>query len=206
MKTEQHTILPPLGNRYFALRHGQSQANVESIIVSNPAVGVTAYGLTVTGREQVSAAMEQPPAGFDTHLKIISSDFMRARETAAIVASRLAATEPVCYSEQLRERFFGTLDGGTDERYAQVWLSDRVDPWHCESGVESAVAVVQRTVDLIRQLELRYQGAIVLLVAHGDVLQLLQTAFAGVSPALHRRLPPLQVAEIRALRRLEGET
>lgn len=195
-----------MGNRYVALRHGQSQANVESIIVSNPEVGANSYGLTAAGEEQVRAAMVRVPAGFDRHLKIISSDFLRARETAAIVASRLAVTEPVFYSEQLRERFFGALDGGADERYAEVWHSDSADPSHCEFGVESAVAVVQRTVDLIRQLELRYQGAVVLLVAHGDVLQLLQTAFSGVSPALHRGLPPLQVAEIRALRRLEGET
>jgi hypothetical protein len=41
-----------LKNRYFALRHGQSEANVENIISSLPARGTTIHGLTQLGREQ----------------------------------------------------------------------------------------------------------------------------------------------------------
>jgi hypothetical protein len=39
----------------------------------------------------------------------------------------------------------------------------------------------------------------VILVAHGDVLQILQTAFEGVDPREHRSLPHLPNAELRWL-------
>jgi broad specificity phosphatase PhoE len=191
--------LLPLRNRYFALRHGQSQANVQSIIVSNPEVGTTCYGLTNTGRVQVEARLENLPPAFDASLKIISSDFLRAKETAAIISTGLAVTDPVRYSEKLRERFFGELDGGADNRYAEVWERDSLDAQHSAFSVESTVSVVKRTVSLVRELEAQYRDSVVLLVAHGDVLQLLQTAFEAISPARHRQLPPLQVAEVRQL-------
>jgi probable phosphoglycerate mutase len=191
--------LPPLRNSYFVLRHGQSQANVQSIIISDPEVGTISYGLTDTGRRQVEARLENLPPSFDASLKIISSDFLRATETAAIISAGLAATGPVRYTEKLRERFFGELDGGADKRYAEVWELDSLDAQHSTFGVETTESVVKRTVSLVRELEAHYRGSVVLLVAHGDVLQLLQTAFEAISPTRHRQLPPLQVAEIRQL-------
>jgi broad specificity phosphatase PhoE len=191
--------LLPLKNSYFALRHGQSLANLQSIIVSDPEVGTTSYGLTEIGRRQVEARLNNLPPAFDARLRIISSDFLRARETAAIISSSLAVIVPVHYSEKLRERFFGELDGGPDNRYADVWKRDCIDAQHDNFGVETAVSVVKRTVSLVRELEAQYRDSVILLVAHGDVLQLLQTAFEAISPARHRLLPPLQVAEIRQL-------
>jgi probable phosphoglycerate mutase len=191
--------LLPLRNSYFVLRHGQSLANAQSIIISDPEVGTTSYGLTDTGRSQVEARLENLPPSFDASLKIISSDFLRAKETAAIISAGLAVTGPVRYSEKLRERFFGELDGGVDNRYAEVWERDSLDAQHSAFSVEPTVRVVKRTVSLVLELEAQYRESVVLLVAHGDVLQLLQTAFEAISPARHRQLPPLQVAEIRQL-------
>eukprot|EP00438_Fugacium_kawagutii_P016681 Skav223975 [mRNA] locus=scaffold1107:223842:226947:- [translate_table: standard] len=39
-----------LRHRFFALRHGESKANVAKIIISDPKVGTKAYGLTPAGR------------------------------------------------------------------------------------------------------------------------------------------------------------
>ena len=39
----------------------------------------------------------------------------------------------------------------------------------------------------------------VVLVAHGDVLQILQTRFACVDPRTHRSLPHLETAPLRSL-------
>ncbi len=196
---ELTSLLPPLHNRYYALRHGQSLANVQSVIVSHPTIGTDAFGLSEHGKEQVLAILEDLPADFDEGLKIVSSDFLRARETAAIIAAGLATTDPISLNEKLRERFFGQLDGQPDSRYGEVWLADALDPTHCSFDVESAESVVSRAVSLVLELESRYRRQVVLLVAHGDVLQLLQTAFRRVSPATHRELPALQVAEIRLL-------
>lgn len=47
--------LPLLRNRYFGLRHGQSEANVMGVISSNPAVGTVTHGLTPLGRLQATS-------------------------------------------------------------------------------------------------------------------------------------------------------
>ena len=188
-----------LQNCYFAMRHGQSDANHKSIIVSDPKLGINSYGLTQAGREQVRSALEQRPPMLDEQLKIISSDFLRARQTADILATGLAVTERVRYSEKLRERFFGRLDGQPDSRYREVWKHDSVDATHSEFGVEPVTEVMRRTLSLLSELEASFQDAMILLVSHGDVLQILQTAFDQMEPTQHRQLTPLQVAQIRML-------
>jgi probable phosphoglycerate mutase len=69
-----------------------------------------------------------------------------------------------------------------------------------DDGVEPAAAVLDRATALVAELERRYGGRDILLVSHGDTLQILQAGFLRMDPAAHRRLPPLAVAEIRALR------
>lgn len=191
--------LPRLENYYFAMRHGHSQANEQSLIVSDPGLGVNSYGLSERGQRQVLATLAQMPPGFDVGVKIVSSDFLRARETAAIVAAGLGVLEPVRFSEQLRERFFGDLEGGSDTRYPEVWDRDAQNPRHSDFNVEPVFDVVRRTIALLMELETFFHGAVVLLVAHGDVLQILQTAFEQLSPSSHRQLPPLEVAQVRPL-------
>ena len=65
-------------------------------------------------------------------------------------------------------------------------------------------AVLDRATGLVADLERRYVGRDILLVSHGDTLQILQAGFLRMDPAAHRRLPPLRIAEIRALRLGEG--
>ena len=71
-------------------------------------------------------------------------------------------------------------------------------------GIEPAAAVLDRATALVADLERRYAGRDILLVSHGDTLQILQAGFLRMDPAAHRRLPHLGVAEIRALHLGEG--
>jgi probable phosphoglycerate mutase len=105
----------------------------------------------------------------------------------------------VTYSEKLRERLFGDLEGRADDHYSQVWERDSVDANHESFGVEPASGVLDRAVELIEKLEWQLSGSVILLVAHGDVLQLLQCAFQSRPAAAHRQLDPLKVAEVREL-------
>ena len=191
--------LSKLKNRYFALRHGHSKANEQSIIVSDPGIGTQSYGLSDLGIEQLTALTVELPSAFGTELKIVSSDFLRARESAAIIAESLLVLTPVSYSEKLRERYFGEFDGQSDSNYPQVWERDSDDDNHDAFDVEPASKVLNRAIELIIELESQFSGAVILLVAHGDVLQLLQCAFENRAAACHRQLVPLQVAEVREL-------
>jgi broad specificity phosphatase PhoE len=191
-----------LANTFSIMRHGQSRANVAGIIVSRIETDRRGdYGLSEHGRIQ---ALEVAQAcGLPTDTVICSSDFARARQTAEIVRAHLGAPE-VTLAAALRERSFGEWEGSATANYARVWAADEADPSQAGSGVEPVAAVLDRTTALIVDLERRYSGRHILLVSHGDTLQILQAGFLRLSPTRHRRLPALRTAEIRQLR-LEGE-
>jgi broad specificity phosphatase PhoE len=184
-------------NRYSVMRHGQSKANVAGVIVSGIAADRAGdYGLTGAGREQALTAARG--CGLPPDTVICASDFTRARETAQIVRACLRADE-VTVAEQLRERCFGAFDGTPVANYDLVWAADEAGTGQA-AGVEPAGAVLERAAGLVAGLERRYRGRDILLVSHGDTLQILQAGFAGLDPRAHRRLPHLATAEIRRLR------
>lgn len=187
-----------LQNTYFAMRHGQSEANVAGIIASDPAIGCNKYGLTDIGKQQATQSV-QNTVELKSEVRIIGSDFLRTKETAEIAYRLLQTKHPIQYSTQLRERFFGELNGLGDHHYQDVWTLDKANANHRKYGVESANQVVARASTLITQLEEQFTGETFLLVAHGDVLQLLQTWFNNVPASQHRELPHLATAEIRCL-------
>ena len=188
-----------LNNQYFAMRHGQSEANVSNIIASDPSIGCHQYGLTETGRQQVRDSIQNQSALNNDDIFIISSDFLRAKQTAEITHNLLNTQHPIEYNISLRERFFGELNGQNDKPYQDVWNLDKHNADHKEFGAESANQVVTRVAALINQLEAKHTDKCFLLVAHGDVLQLLQTWFQRVSASEHRGLSHLATAEIRLL-------
>ena len=220
-----------LTNQYFALRHGQSKANIARIISSDPAISTVEHGLTDVGKDQVTAsaiafcqdyANEQNNG--DVPVAIFSSDFTRARETASIFAELLHKNNiPLLFNNEddkdlfgvkletrLRERYFGQFNGQSDSHYQDVWNVDCVDADHTEFDVESVNSVVKRTSDLIIDIETKFDIAMredvahdrlkVILVAHGDVLQILQTAFLKKDGSVHRSLEHLETAGVRELR------
>jgi broad specificity phosphatase PhoE len=183
-----------LKNDYFLMRHGNSLANQKGIIVSHPENGVSDYGLSALGKQQVLSSIQSIAIKtFD----IVCSDFKRARETADIVYQSLTASGEITVDQRLRERNFGQLELGPDNQYQKVWDFDHLDPEHSEFEVESVYSVFARAVSIVNELENQFEARQFLFIAHGDVLQILQTAFEGISAALHRSLPPLETAEIR---------
>jgi probable phosphoglycerate mutase len=65
--------------------------------------------------------------------------------------------------------------------------------------VESAEALQGRVTSFIAMLDEQFARQKILLVSHGDALQVLQTGFEKVAPSYHRELPHLNTAEIREL-------
>lgn len=205
-----------LHHHYSALRHGESLANVAGVISSDPRVACLQHGLSDKGKRQASLAAETIASEAKwlavDGVAIVSSDLRRAWQTALIVRNRLKAAgvrvwpeEGVLEDKALRERSFGELNGEPDSRYNDVWVEDARSCTHNEYGVESVESVRERARGVVDRLEasdvLRRDGGkwLVVLVAHGDVLQILQTAFAGVDPTQHRSLDHLQTATMRRL-------
>ena len=204
-----------LRNKVFLVRHGQSEANVAGVISSDPRVGTVKHTLTARGEEPARRAGPRiatllseedrldvaagAAAGF---LKVVCSDFLRTRRTAELVAGELGLKgEAVERRTELRERFFGTLDGQSDENYHRCWAFDSHSCLHSEFGCEPVASVVTRAGRLLLELDRQFSGCVIVLVAHGDVLQILRTGFEGKNPpALHRLGEPLQTGAVLRLR------
>jgi probable phosphoglycerate mutase len=130
---------------------------------------------------------------------IVTSDFKRARETAAIACEMLACSAPLSEEPRLRERNFGELELADDDSYSEVWQQDEMNPDSQLRGVESVNQVMARVSSVVADYEELYSGATVLFISHGDALQILQTAFARLDASTHRQLDHLHTAEIRQL-------
>lgn len=189
--------LHALKNRYYIMRHGQSKANLQQIIISRPDNGTREdYALTELGREQAKSSVTNSPLGKET--LIYCSDFSRAKETAGIVQGVLGVSE-IHVTQKLRERNFGDWEKSDITNYHKVWELDQDSANHVENNVEAVNEVLDRATSLILDLEKRYSDKDILLVSHGDTLQILQTGFHKIDPTRHRSLTHLEIAEIREL-------
>ncbi|KAF9955821.1 hypothetical protein BGZ72_003374 [Mortierella alpina] len=111
----------------------------------------------------------------------------------------------------LRERFFGELEMKTpsDDLYNAVWREDGQNPFHEKFGVESVATVTERMTRVVRNEERGQKDRTgrftsdateetwVILVSHGDSLQILQTAMRGWSGDRHRQVEHLETATWR---------
>ena len=188
-------------NHYFALRHAESTANAQGIILAQPANGTTGYGLTENGQEQIKALDHRvySSIGLDPSKTICySSDFKRAFETADIFCMKLNLNDPTV-DIRLRERDFGELEFESNKRYKEVWAFDKNSMDHNEFGCESLQSVSDRIRALLLDLESKFKDKQIVLCSHGDTLQITQCIFAGVMPTGHRSLPHLGNAELRLL-------
>ncbi len=183
-------------NRYYLMRHGQSEANVAGKINSHPDSGCTHFGLTDEGKQQVVDSL----ANYTGHAihRVYCSDFLRTQQTARLVTESLGLPSPID-EPLLRERYFGDWDGLSDCHYERVWQQDATAPHKPSGQVESSAQVFTRAMSVIERLERQHLDETILLVAHGDVLQILRTVWFNLAPHEHRSLPSIHTAEIITL-------
>lgn len=178
------------------MRHAESVANALHIIVSDPKYGVHDYGLTPHGHMQVKQAIEH-----FTRLEqvtcIYASDFLRAYQTAAII-SKQYGNIPLITDLRLRERYFGQFESTNSKNYEKIWDMDCSNTSLCYD-VESIVSVVKRMMSFIRECEKKHNHEKLLIVSHGDPLQILFTISLGFPYTKFRSLPHFANAEIRVL-------
>lgn len=118
---------------------------------------------------------------------LCASDFLRAWQTAEHIFEALKAAgievwlDSIRMEVALRERYFGELDATSANNYQQVWQLDATDGFHTRWGVESTRHVQGRVETLMERLKasLDPDKWLVVLVSHGDCLQIAQTTFAG---------------------------
>jgi broad specificity phosphatase PhoE len=152
------------------VRHGESNWNELRLVQGQ---NDTAQ-LTARGKEQayeVAQSLREP--GFD-HL--LSSDLNRAAETASIIGATLGLTPES--DALLRERCFGTLEGGPFESLTGdvTGVVDHVlvDPDTRPPGGESFRDVVARAGLFIERVKVLWPSQRLLVVTHGGTIRALR--------------------------------
>ncbi|KAJ8498021.1 hypothetical protein OPV22_008573 [Ensete ventricosum] len=175
-----------LRNSYWVLRHGKSVPNEKGLIVSSLENGtLEKFGLASEGFNQARLAGElllkeiKEKKILPENVRICYSPFSRTTDTAKVVADVLGISFDSCQSKamlELRERYFGpSFELLSHDKYAEIWSLDDKDPFLPPEGGESVADVVSRLAVALAAIEAEFQGCTVLVVSHGDPLQILQT-------------------------------
>lgn len=167
-------------------RHGQSQWNVEGRVQGT---SPQAAGLTEQGRwEAARLAARLRTMRIDA---LVSSDLLRAVETAEIVAAAIGKRPT--FDDGWREIDMGAWHGLTlaeiQERYSEEWAATRQDPNAPRGGGESFAVFQSRTLKAADRLHARYPGQTVAVITHGGAVRacLLSEATGPLAPSDPRR-------------------
>lgn len=153
------------------VRHGVTAWNMAGRIQ-----GATDIPLSAEGERQallLADRLRREPATWDG---IVSSDLMRAKRTAELIAERLAL--PLVSDALLRERSFGEAEGTTEDERVARWGAD----WRGRvPGQESDEQVRARGLAFVESFTASRPGESWLVVTHGSFLaQLLHALDSGV--------------------------
>ena len=163
------------GNRYIAMRHGESLSNVKGIISS---FARNNHPLTEKGKEEARAAgkmleKEKPSV-------IIASPFMRTKETAEIVAKICTVdSASVIYDDRIGEINLGELDGRPVDAYRSFAGTYEERFMKAPSGGETLCDLKRRLGEFIYEIEKRYSGKTILIISHEYVAWILAAISEG---------------------------
>ncbi|MEH6943074.1 histidine phosphatase family protein [Bacillus sp. JJ722] len=133
--------------------------------------GIADIPLNESGKKQATAIANRLYSEEQWDL-IISSNLIRAKETAIIISRKLNIPS-VIIDERIREINCGKLEGLTEEEIISKWGTN----WRkLELGMESYENVQIRGRDFLEDTVIRYMNKRILVVSHGALIGLtLQT-------------------------------
>ena len=142
------------------LRHGQTDWNINFLLQ-----GVTDIPMNETGIEQVKLAASAIKAeDWDV---ILTSPLTRAKQTAAIIASKNGFSE-IIEQELLIERSFGEAEGLSHEQWRAKYSNLDEIP-----GGESRTQLAERSKLLLETISKELAGKRVLAISHGALIRAL---------------------------------
>ncbi|MEK7614086.1 MAG: class I tRNA ligase family protein [Patescibacteria group bacterium] len=156
--------ISPSGNRYIVIRHGESESNVLQRINPNP---TKEDHLTEKGKEEAREAAGKLKNDNIKIDRIISSDFMRARETSEIVAQELGvSSEHVVFDKRLREINTGVFHDKSREEYHHFAPSYPEKFIKTPEGGENLVDLKHRALEALYDIEQTYKNQTILISTH----------------------------------------
>lgn len=162
--------------RIIAVRHGETAWNVDARIQGQLDIGLNDKGHWQA--RQVGDALAGEPVA-----AVYSSDLLRAWHTAEPIGR--AAGAPVKPVQGLRERHFGLFQGKTFKEIEATWPDHatnwrrRIPDWTPPEGGESLVALRERVSRTVHDIAAKHPGELIVMVAHGGVLDALYRVATG---------------------------
>lgn len=166
------------GNKYFLMRHGQAENNVEEICRISKEDN---FALTEKGKKQVLESIKNFRHKVDV---VISSPLRRSRETTKIVCENIGfPIDKVVYDDRIHEwELSSEFDGKTKADMKQYYDIDYVNsPKEKFSDGESFADVVKRAGDFIYDIDSKYEGKNVLIMNHAGTSRALNFVANGAT-------------------------
>lgn len=154
----------PTRNRYFFVRHGESELNIKKIL--NTELSNTAkYSLTAKGKKEAMVGVKKLKK--EKIDGIFSSQFLRAKETAEIYASELGLE--ITEEPEINEYHIGpayeekTLDEFHEKFGDRAKRLDDAPP-----GGETWKDIRRRMIEFLSELDGKHEGKTFVIVTHAD--------------------------------------
>ena len=164
------------GNKYFVMRHGEAENNVAKIV----SVNQNKNHLTEDGKKQAKNSGEKLKGKKIT--QIYCSPFLRAKETAAIVADELGfPNDQIIFDDRLRELGFGDLsEHHVDEYWKFIKDKARKFTDKMPNG-ESLEDAKNRFGNFLYEIDKKHKGENILIVSHGIATEMLPMVIRSLS-------------------------
>jgi len=161
-------------NRLFLVRHGEAEHNVNKIISSSDN---SKFDLTERGVEQIKGVANILK---DEKIDLIfSSPFHRTQKTAGIIAEKTGVE--VVIDKRIIEINFGEFDGKSNGELLKVCPTKELRAQNAKFGIESGEEIRVRFEDFLKEINKKYQNKNIVVVSHGDPLQI----FYGLTQGLN---------------------
>ena len=153
---------------FYLIRHGETEWNVKDLLQGTSDSPLTQKGIN----DAKKVAKNLSKIKFDL---VFSSDLMRAKRTADIIALEHNLT--VETNKLLRERYFGHLEGKSNDEFRE-WAKAFKDLTDKErfatkisEDIESDEEIATRLIQFIREIAIGNPEKIILAVSHGGILK-----------------------------------
>ena len=160
-----------LNNKYYLLRHGHTNHHVKRPEFTYPRPDSPKVRLTKIGQAQIKTAVRKlRKSGVDL---IYSSDFHRAKQTAKIAARALGAK--LFFDKRLRDLNIGIYHGRKREEFHRDFPKGSKNRFFkAPPEGESWFDCQKRMLSLLKEVDRKDKGKVILIVSHGDPLWLLE--------------------------------
>ena len=183
------------GNKYFVIRHGEAENNIEIGIHTKDSEHKAK--LTEKGKEEVIESSKNFKEKIDI---VISSPFERAKETVEIFCKQIGfPLGKIIYDKRVQEQETSSFFNGKDRAiFNKYYNKDYLDkPNEILPDGETFIEVIKRVGDFIYELEKKYSNKNILISGHGNATNALTFIVNGLSlNALSSRFRTMKIMNL----------